>query len=52
MKHHCRRRDVEIIFAKAFSFKQDKQRANCKITVKKADFMETCWSVFACTWYS
>ena len=42
VKHHCRRRDVEIIFATAFSFKHDKQRANCKITVKEADFMETC----------
>ena len=37
VKFHCRRRNVEIIYAKAFVRKNDLQQANCKISVKESD---------------
>ena len=37
VKFHCRRRKVDIIFAKAFVQKNDLQEANCKVSVKESD---------------
>ena len=37
VKFHCRRRKVDIIFAKAFVQKNDLKEANCKVSVKESD---------------
>ena len=37
VKFHCRRRNVEPIYVKAFTRKNDMQQANCKISVRESD---------------
>ena len=37
VKHHCRRRNVEIIFARAYVRSNDRYQANCKVTLKESD---------------
>ena len=37
VKHHCCRRGVEIIFAKAFTRQNDDLQANSKVTLRESD---------------
>ena len=37
VKYHCRRRGIDIVFAKAFTRVNDKLTANCKVTLKESD---------------
>ena len=37
VKSHCRRRGIEVLYAKAFILKSDPTRANCKIAVNNDD---------------
>ena len=37
VKHYCRRRGVEVLYAKAFVIQSDRNRANCKVSVNEAD---------------
>ena len=58
VKHYCRQRGVEVLYAKAFRTQSDPKKANCKISVNEADvpsvFADGFWPdyVDARYWYN
>ena len=58
VKHYCKKRGVQILYAKAFKTRSDPNKANCKIAVNEVDvstlFANDFWPeyVFARYWHN